>query len=248
MSTKLLDLLSDPARLAIVRALAERQPAALEEIAAGADVHDNTARAHIAELEESGAVKREHVRTGRPGRPQVVYRLSEAWQLPSSDMRGLAELLAALALRLAPAPGQLNDFGRQWGRYLAGRPGSENLDSLPLELERLGFDSKLEGAELRLTGCPCPLIAPESPALVCALITAVVDGLAEAATGQVRVASSAHDPARRRCTIALSARRRRGSHRRPRGSDRSTATKGEPAPLEETRSRWWSSRSPRSCS
>jgi predicted ArsR family transcriptional regulator len=229
-STNLLELIADPVRLAIVRALASGEAASLEEIASRASVHDNTVRAHIAELEESGAVAREHRQTGRAGRPQVLYRLREEWVLPSSDMRGLAELLAALALRLDPSRDQLEELGRQWGRYLAGRPGPEDLDSLPHELERLGFDARLMGLELQVRGCPCPLLAPQNPALICALMNAVVDGLAEATTGRLRVVSSAHDVGRRRCTIALGDRRSRGAGSRARAEKhRPTATKGESA-------------------
>src|SRR5207249_435912 len=117
MSRNLLDLLADRVRLSIVRALAAREPATLEELGAAANVHENTVRAHLAELEGSGVVMREHAQTRRPGRPQVLYRFREGWQLPSSDMRGLAELLAAFVVRLDPSPDELDDLGRQWGRY-----------------------------------------------------------------------------------------------------------------------------------
>jgi predicted ArsR family transcriptional regulator len=227
-AVNLLDLLGDPVRVSILRALAAGEPVTLDEVAARAGVHANTVRAHIGELEGRGAVVREHAQTGRAGRPQVLYRLRESWRLPSSDMGGLAELLAALALRLEPSKSELNELGRQWGRYLAGRPGQEELASLPLELERLGFDSHLEGDELRVSGCPCPLVAPGRPALVCGLMKAVVDGFAEAATGRHLVASSTHDPARRRCTVRLGERRHRGL--RPRGGERSKATKGASTP------------------
>jgi predicted ArsR family transcriptional regulator len=211
MSRNLLELLADPVRLSIVRQIASRQPATLEEIAAGASVHDNTVRSHLAQLEESGAVMREHAQTHRPGRPQVLYRLREDWRLPSSDMRGLVELLAALVLRMEPSPDQLQDLGRQWGGYLAGRPGPEVLERLPRQLERLGFDAHLEGDDLRLSACPCPLAAPEHPEFVCQLVNAVVAGLAGAAAGGLRVTSSVHDPNQRRCTIKLGDRRRGGS-------------------------------------
>jgi predicted ArsR family transcriptional regulator len=229
MSTNLLDLLADPVRVAIVRALADRQPASLEEIASAAKVHHNTARAHIAELEERGAVSRRHGQTGRPGRPQVLYRLHDEWVLPSSDMRGLAELLAALALRLHPSADELDDLGRQWGRYLAGRPGADDLDSLPRELERFGFDTRLEATELHVGGCPCPIVAPHDPAVICTMMKAVVDGLAEATTERLRVISSAHDPDRRSCTITLGERRPRGARTRTRTTHLSTATKGRSA-------------------
>jgi predicted ArsR family transcriptional regulator len=227
VSTNLLDAISDPVRLAIVRALAARQPASLEEVASAADVHENTVRAHIAHLERSGAVTREHLQTRRPGRPQVLYRLREGWRVPSSDMGGLAELLAALALRLDPSPDDLDGLGRQWGRYLAGRPGPQELGSLPLELERLGFDARLKGRELQLSGCPCPLVAPHDPAFVCALMRAVVDGLVDARTGRLRVTSGAHDPARRRCTVKLGEGRRSfpSGHK-----DRPPKVRGEAAP------------------
>jgi hypothetical protein len=145
-------------------------------------------------------------------------------------MRSLAELLAALALRLEPSTRELSEVGRQWGNYLAGRPGEKDIDSLPLELERLGFDARLQGMKLEMSGCPCPLVAPQNPELVCALMKAVVDGIAEATTERLRVASSVHDPARRHCAIALYEQHPRGSRRRSHGGDRSKAMKGEPSP------------------
>src|SRR6266576_99741 len=52
----------------LLRHLAERGPAGLEELADAADVHPNTARAHVHELEREGLVVREETPSGGRGR------------------------------------------------------------------------------------------------------------------------------------------------------------------------------------
>jgi predicted ArsR family transcriptional regulator len=212
----LLDLIADPVRLAIVRRLAAVGRAPLAELADRAGVHVNTVRSHMTELEAAGLVEREHATPEGPGRPRVRYRLSAEWQLPSTDMRGLTELLAALAVRLDPTVEDIQELGRQWGRYLSGRPGDDRLEALPRLLERLGFDAEVHGSEVRLRSCPCPLVSPDHPELICRLACATIDGIATAGPRRWRVDATEHDPARRRCTIHLAERpRRRGSSALP---------------------------------
>jgi predicted ArsR family transcriptional regulator len=216
MPPSLLDLIADPVRLAIVRQLAAAGRAPLAEIADRADVHVNTVRSHMTELEAAGLVEREHATPEGPGRPQVCYRLSAEWQLPSTDMRGLTELLASLAIRLEPTVEDIQELGRQWGRYLSGRPGDDPLEALPRLLERLGFDAEVHGCEVRLSSCPCPLVSPDHPELICRLAGATIEGIAAASPRRWRVSSTEHDPDRRRCTIHLAERpRRRGASALP---------------------------------
>jgi predicted ArsR family transcriptional regulator len=204
MTTSAFELIADPVRLSAVRALADRGSAGLAELAAAAGVHPNTARPHLATLERAGVIVRD--RRSRPGRgrPAIVYRLAEGWSITPRDS-GLAELLAALVQRLDPDPGELDELGRQWGRFQAGRPGARRgVDEVVGIVERLGFDVELRGSELLLRGCPCPLVSPDAPAAICRLADAVVDGAMGASDERRRVVSAVHRPGRRSCTLQVS--------------------------------------------
>jgi predicted ArsR family transcriptional regulator len=209
MSLNVFELIADPVRLAIVRQLSARPSAPLGEIADHAGVHANTVRSHIGELEAAGVVEREPAVPEGPGRPPLRYRLSPGWRLPSTDLRGLTELLAALVVRLEPALDTVQEFGRQWGRFLAGRPGGDPIAALPRLLEPLGFDTELAGLEVRLRACPCPLVSPDHPELICRLVGAAIDGVVEVGPRRLRVSLTEHDPVRRTCTIHLADRPRR---------------------------------------
>jgi predicted ArsR family transcriptional regulator len=70
-------------------------------------------------------------------------------------------------------------------------------------LGRLGFSAEVRDGAVELSACPCPLVSPLRPELVCRMATAALDGVL-AGTGDVRrVAEAAHDPARRRCSARL---------------------------------------------
>jgi predicted ArsR family transcriptional regulator len=178
--------------------------ATLPQLAEAAGVHLNTARVHVAALEEAGALQAEAAPPSGRGRPPTRYRLADDFTLPTTDFRGLAELLAAAVSRSGQSPAELRRLGRDWGRYLAGRPGAQALERvLPAALERLGFAARIDGNELILSACPCPLVAPDRPQLVCTLAIAVVEGVLAGSGSDMKVASSAHDPERRRCTAVL---------------------------------------------
>jgi predicted ArsR family transcriptional regulator len=215
-----LALVADPVRLQILRRLSEGGPASVTELAAAADVHVNTARPHVAALEEARVLVRTAGEPAGRGRPADRYALAEDWRLPGDDLHGLAELLAGLLVRVAPGREEIESFGRDWGRFLLGRPGGHDLHrDLPPALERLGFQARMDGDEVQLSSCPCPLVSPQRPDLLCSLAVAVIDGLADAAGSPLRVGAAAHDSRRRRCSAGLQAatvgQRARG---RPRGS------------------------------
>src|SRR5689334_9011303 len=127
-------------RRAIVERAAEGA-ATLPELAQAANVHLNTARAHVAALEAAGVLQAEQAPAAGRGRPPLRYRLADDFTFPASDFRGLAELLAAAVARSDQTPEELHRLGQDWGRYLAGRPGTQELERvLPAALGRLGFD------------------------------------------------------------------------------------------------------------
>lgn len=194
-----------PVRHAILRRAADGA-ATLPELAQAAGVHLNTARTHVAALEAAGALTTESRPPVGRGRPPLRYRLADDYALPTSDFRGLAELLATAVARTDASPEELHRVGEDWGRYLAGRPGTQELERvLPAALERLGFDARLEGEgrELVLSACPCRLVSPGRPELVCNLAIAVTEGVLAGCGSSLRVRERSHDPERRHCAAVL---------------------------------------------
>jgi hypothetical protein len=101
-------------------------------------------------------------------------------------------------------PRRLGALGTAWGRYLSGRPGSaEPAEAVPPVLARLGFDARVEHDRVKLVGCPCPLVAPDHPELVCRLADGVVDGVLSAHGSRLCVGKATHRPSERVCELEL---------------------------------------------
>jgi predicted ArsR family transcriptional regulator len=199
-----LEAVADPIRLRVVRHLADSPGATLPELAGAASVHLNTVRPHVQALEEAGVLTRAAPAPQGRGRPAVHYRLAEGWTPPTTDFLGLAELLGAALLRTTPSAADLRAVGEEWGRWLLGRPGAHDpAEELPLALERLGFNARVSGDVLELTSCPCTLVAPGQPELVCELAVAVAEGVLAGSGSDLRVGRRMHHPDERRCSIGL---------------------------------------------
>ena len=221
-NSSLLEAIADPVRLRILRRLSEGRSASLAELADAAGVHVNTVRPRIAELEEASVLERVVGAPSGPGRPSISYRLAAGWSVPTSDFRGLAQLLAAVALRAHARGKDLRAVGSEWGRYLQGRPGGHDLRAdLPHALEQLGFDARVESSTLHLESCPCQLVLPDHPELVCELAAAVTQGVLHGSGSGLAVGEREHDTERRTCTITLVGDGRTGAPRkRPRNRRR----------------------------
>jgi predicted ArsR family transcriptional regulator len=210
-----LEAMADPVRLRMVRRLEAAPGASLPELATAAGVHLNTARPHAVALEAAGIIERESPEPVGRGRPRVGYRLTRDWSPPTTDFRGLAEVLALALLRGGHEPGELRAVGLEWGRYLHGRPGGAEVErDLPLALERMGFQARVRGSALELSACPCRLVLPDRPQLICSLAAAVVDGVLAGSGSELRVRERRHDPEKRRCSLGLQGARPRGTARR----------------------------------
>jgi predicted ArsR family transcriptional regulator len=199
-----LDVVAHPIRARILGFLGQRGSASLHELAEAAGVHRNTVRPHIAALEDAGVLETESEAPRGRGRPRRRFRLGADWTSPTADFRGLAELLAA-ALAMADVDGdRLDGLGREWGRFLLGRPGGGRADhEIPRALARLGFSAEVRDGAVRLSACPCPLVSPPRPELVCRLAISALDGVLAGAGDGRRIADADHDPARRRCSARL---------------------------------------------
>jgi predicted ArsR family transcriptional regulator len=203
----LLELIADPVRLQIVRRLARHGPASLQELADAAEVHLNTARVHVAALEEAGAVvTKVRPRPGR-GRQGLEYELAEGWTLGAPDFRAIAEILASAVRRQDMSPEERLEVGRTWGRYVLGRPGVHDPEKEVLRaLEWMGYVPEIVDGELHLAGCPCILVSPDEPRIVCDVAVGLVEGILDAAGSGLRVGERRHHHAQRRCQIELGTR------------------------------------------
>jgi predicted ArsR family transcriptional regulator len=201
-----LEHVADPVRRRVLEQLDASEASTVDELADAAGAHPNTVRGHLGALEADGVVQREPLSSGRRGRPRLRYRLGQGWRLPGRDYKALADLFAQSLAALDPSPEQVRRIGREWGRFLGGRPGSSDASELiPPAMHALGFDVEMDADLVRLGGCPCRLVLPQRPELVCQLGAAVIDGLASVARKRLRVASAAHDPAARQCQLQLAA-------------------------------------------
>jgi predicted ArsR family transcriptional regulator len=199
-----LDVLAHPTRLRVLRHLAEHGPAGATALADAAGVHRNTIRRHLRALEQAGVlVAAAQAARGR-GRPVVEYRLADEAEAGETDFRRLAELLVTALARLRPDDDQLRYTGEDWGRYLVGRPGAhEPRERLDAVLAELGFRVGGDERTVEVSACPCPIVAPDRPEMVCRLVSGVVAGALAASGSSLRPAAEQHDPATRCCVVHL---------------------------------------------
>lgn len=199
-----IDAVAHPVRLRVLKHLTEAGAASALELADAAAVHENTVRAHISALEDAGLVAAEQRAAAGPGRPGVQYRLTDEGARFDQDFMGIGELLAAVVARSGVERGQLRDIGRDWGRYLVGRPGRHPIEErVPQVLGRLGFQAEVVDGEVKLSGCPCPLLSSDRPDLICELAGGVLDGVLLACGAERTLGAEHHDQRARRCTIEL---------------------------------------------
>jgi predicted ArsR family transcriptional regulator len=200
-----LEAIADEVRLGILRHLSRWGDATVADLARAAGAHPNTVRSHLSALENAEVVQAFSVRSPvHRGRPRMRFRLVEDWTLPTTDFLGLSELLAAVITRLHASPGTVRAVGGDWGRYLLGRPGRRDVRrELSRALERLGFYARTGDSSLELTACPCPLVLPDRPELVCGMAVGVCEGVLAASGSGLRVGRRMHRPSQRSCTVAL---------------------------------------------
>lgn len=149
--------------------LKRRGPATTAELADEFHLARGTLREHLYSLDARGLIERAGSRRAGPGRPRVVYRLSEAGEslFPSNE----AELLAAFVRHLL-ATGRAELVDRFFSRrselaYAEAAPGLDGMSTEEREreavriLEAAGFMPELLRDEVTgetiLQLCNCPL-------------------------------------------------------------------------------------------
>lgn len=151
-----------PSRRRLLDALKRRGPSTLLEAAADLGLSRETVREHLNALAAEGLVVRAGARRGRPGRPEVLYRLTERAEVLFPQRAG--EVLAELAAFLLAEGGEaaLKRFfakraaARLEGARarLAGLRGRKRLEAVAKILSEEGYVAEAVGGTLRLCHCP----------------------------------------------------------------------------------------------
>jgi predicted ArsR family transcriptional regulator len=190
----ILKALGDNTRYAIYLELARSPlPRATAEIAESLGLHVNTVRPHLERMREVGLLEVASEARGGVGRPQ--HRYSIAADAPSLGLEPPPfPVLARMLLRLAASAGigaeDAADAGREQGIDDASSfdDGTDCLEALMAELDRLGFDPEVaiavgegggEAATVAFTHCPFRELAEAHPDLVCSLHRGLVEGFVD---------------------------------------------------------------------
>ena len=201
--------LGDPTRHAIFARLAEAgRPLGVADLNEDFALNHNAIRQHLAKLVAAGlVVEGKAGRTG-PGRPRLVYTVSQSvegrWGTTGPYER-LSHLLAeVIATGLDP-----EQVGRQAAdRFRVPSPSGEAVADLAAAMARQGFEPEVRGApggtEVVLHRCPFASTALVHRETVCALHLGIAEGLVDG-TDVVVGGLVANDPRKADCRIRLRA-------------------------------------------
>jgi predicted ArsR family transcriptional regulator len=185
----------------IHRALADRQRTRIvdelrrahagldaQQLAERLGLHPNTIRWHLGVLADASLIRSRPEGRSTPGRPRIVYTLSEETDTGDSEShRLLATILTGALSELDDGSTRAESAGRAWGRYLVRRQPGRRLDDEEATREvvellaQQGFRPESGEAEIRMHHCPYRELAP---GVVCAVHLGLVDGaLAELGSG-----------------------------------------------------------------
>ena len=149
-------------RRRLLEAVKRLGAATLREAAADLGLSRETVREHLNALGAEGLVARTGTRRGGPGRPEIVYRLTERAEafFPRRDGEVLAELAAWLLAHGGEAALRRFFEQRAGGRLQAGRArlaglhGHKRLEEVARILSEEGYMAQVVDGKLRLAHCP----------------------------------------------------------------------------------------------
>ncbi|WP_225754651.1 metalloregulator ArsR/SmtB family transcription factor [Actinotalea sp. Marseille-Q4924] len=209
--------LASPSRLAILHALQRSgAPLGVDDLAAAAQVHVNTAREHLERLRVAGFVDRTVERRGTRGRPRILWLAVDRPAAATLDERFREHLLAAVLQgyggEVGASTAAAERAGEAWAREHAERrrapvppaahdvqaspPGPDAEDAaarrqlalLETHLEDLGLapDLDADGRRVHLRDCPFLPLAQERTEMVCSVHLGVARGVLACEEGPVR--------------------------------------------------------------
>lgn len=174
-------LASEPRRRVLATLSESPEPLDALAVAVGVGVHVTTARFHLDQLESAGLVSRQVARSGRRGRPQVLFRAVAVPQPPEDSQQQLTHALAAVI-------GEDDDGGRaravrageQWSVQYTTGAAADPVPPLLEMLTEIGFEPELRADEgtIALPACPFRTEARAHPDVVCSVHLGLLRGVA----------------------------------------------------------------------
>lgn len=192
----------DGTRARTLDVLAEADgPLTIPDVAAILGAHDNSARAHLDALVESGFATRSTQQTGGRGRPRYQYSITDdgldahrSQIEPDALTAEYQGLLRAFAQHINDVQAEPEEFAREigerWGATLAGESDDPARQQVLTLLRRLGFtpvetpsteDAVTPLIELRT--CPLLDLAVEHPEVICNVHVGLIRGALHVAGG-----------------------------------------------------------------
>ena len=185
--------LSSHVRRRLLELLARTDGADARSLAEQLGLHVNTVRTHLALLEDAGLVTSTREDRDRPGRPKLLYRVTEpAGESEPADPRGYRFLAGMLASFLASSEAEparaAERTGAAWGHYLIDAPApfhavepTAAVARIVELLEEFGFEPELDAEDpsrpsILLHRCPFLDVAKEHPEIVCSIHLGLMRG------------------------------------------------------------------------
>jgi predicted ArsR family transcriptional regulator len=178
--------LADEHRVRIVEALrADRDGRDVRQLSRHLGLHQNTVRWHLGILGDAGLVESRPGRSGKPGRPRMLYVLRPGATdgAGRDEHRLLATILTGTVAELEDGEERAEQAGRAWGRYLVRRPSplehtgdQEAVAEVTRLLDEQGFAAEAHGLEIHMRRCPFHDLAETNPAIVCGVHRGLVSG------------------------------------------------------------------------
>lgn len=185
--------LSSPVRARLLEVLRAEPALDAAALAERLVLHINTVRAHLNVLHEAGLVDAVAEQRVRPGRPRLLYRVTDAAPQAAAERddgyRFLATILASFLRATVPdTSAAAQQAGEAWGGFVVDKPApftrvgpGEGIDRLVDMLADLGFAPELDRADPQrprvvLRRCPFLDVARDHQDVVCAVHLGLMRG------------------------------------------------------------------------
>jgi predicted ArsR family transcriptional regulator len=163
----------------------------VQQLSVRLGLHPNTIRWHLDVLADAAIVRSSPAGRGRPGRPRILYALTDTTDVGDAESYPLlASILSGALAEVEGGSARAEAAGHAWGRYLARRPPSRRADADQTRREvvellaQQGFRPERVGDEIRLYHCPYRALAP---GIVCSAHRGVIAGALTELGGSVEL-------------------------------------------------------------
>ncbi|HET8931140.1 MAG TPA: helix-turn-helix domain-containing protein [Acidimicrobiales bacterium] len=204
--------LGDTTRYGIYRLIAGLdRPATVAELTDEFGLNHNTVRQHLKKLREARLVEEVAEAPRGPGRPRLLYRLTDEAAAEWND-EGPYERLSLLLLEVATTGDSALEVGRAAGRRMhLDADAADPIAAMTVAMAAQGFAPRTttvgDRTELVLEHCPFASAAEVNPQIVCSLHRGMLEGLASQVDGVALTDLIATDPRQARCLVRVDSSR-----------------------------------------